>query len=178
MEQDNRYQPPQSQVSDVPTVAEGELASAGARLGAAILDSLFSAVIIFPAMYFTGMWQDAMAGQTNFMATLGIGVLGLIVTLLLNGYLLHTSGQTIGKRLVGTRIVSFDDNRILPLWKVFALRYLPISVASQVPVVGSIAALVDALFVFRNDRRCIHDLIAGTKVINAGATWKGLDEEN
>jgi uncharacterized RDD family membrane protein YckC len=100
-------------------------------------------------LYFTGLWQDAMAGQTNFLSTLGIGVLGLIVTLLLNGYLLHTSGQTIGKRLVGTRlvgtrIVSFDDNRILPLWKVFTLRYLPISVASQVPLVGSIAAPVDA----------------------------------
>jgi hypothetical protein len=48
MEQDNRYQPPQSKVSDVATVAEGELASAGARLGVAILDRLFSAVLSFP----------------------------------------------------------------------------------------------------------------------------------
>jgi len=28
-------------------------------------------------------------------------------------------------------------------------------------------SVVDALFIFRNDRRCIHDLVAGTVVVNA-----------
>jgi uncharacterized RDD family membrane protein YckC len=28
-------------------------------------------------------------------------------------------------------------------------------------------AIVDALFIFRGDRRCIHDMIAGTRVIEA-----------
>jgi uncharacterized RDD family membrane protein YckC len=42
-------------------------------------------------------------------------------------------------------------------------------VVSHVPVVHSmvVPALtsIDALFIFRRDRRCLHDLVAGTKVI-------------
>jgi uncharacterized RDD family membrane protein YckC len=38
-------------------------------------------------------------------------------------------------------------------------------VLQQIPVVNFILPLLDALFIFREDRRCIHDLIAGTKVI-------------
>ena len=42
----------------------------------------------------------------------------------------------------------------------------PVNVhASMVPMLGGFASLVDALCIFREDRRCIHDLIAGTRVI-------------
>ncbi|HIB35817.1 MAG TPA: hypothetical protein EYO26_05415, partial [Dehalococcoidia bacterium] len=33
------------------------------------------------------------------------------------------------------------------------------------PMIGGIIQLVDVMFIFRNDRKCIHDLIAGTVVI-------------
>jgi len=38
---------------------------------------------------------------------------------------------------------------------------------SAIPVVGSFFVLIDTLLVFRADRRCVHDLIAGTKVVKA-----------
>ena len=34
------------------------------------------------------------------------------------------------------------------------------------PAIGGIIQLVDILFIFRDDRKCIHDLIAGTVVIS------------
>jgi uncharacterized RDD family membrane protein YckC len=34
-----------------------------------------------------------------------------------------------------------------------------------VPLLGLIVAPVDVLFIFRNDHRCLHDLIADTKVV-------------
>ncbi|MBD3392455.1 MAG: hypothetical protein GF418_10265 [Chitinivibrionales bacterium] len=37
-----------------------------------------------------------------------------------------------------------------------------------IPILGSLFALINVLFVFREDHRCIHDLIAGTKVVSAG----------
>jgi hypothetical protein len=43
-------------------------------------------------------------------------------------------------------------------------RYLPVQVVGSIPVLGMFASLVDVLFIFRDDRRCVHDLIAGTQV--------------
>jgi uncharacterized RDD family membrane protein YckC len=34
-------------------------------------------------------------------------------------------------------------------------------------MIGPVLALVDVLLIFRNDRRCGHDLIAGTRVVHA-----------
>ena len=174
MTQDNRYQPPQSEVADV-AVAEGEeLASRGMRFGGAFIDGLFSSAVIFPFMYYTGIWSQVLqTGAYDFSVKVEIGFLGLVTFLVLQGYLLHRYGQTIGKRIVGTRIVTVDDSRILPLWKVFVLRYLTTSIAGQIPYAGGVYGLVDVLFVFRADKRCLHDLIAGTKVVNANAPWKG-----
>ena len=47
------------------------------------------------------------------------------------------------------------------------LRYLPFWVVGQVWVIGPILSLANPLFIFREDRRCLHDLLAGTKVVVA-----------
>ena len=36
----------------------------------------------------------------------------------------------------------------------------------MIPVLGPLFSLVNVCFIFREDRRCIHDLIAGTQVVN------------
>jgi uncharacterized RDD family membrane protein YckC len=171
MNQENRYRPPQAEVADVAIVDNGELASRGSRFGAAMIDGLITLAILGPVVFFSGYWTKAMAGTTTYIDQLAVAPIALVTYLIVHGYLLHTSGQTVGKRLVGTRIVSVDDNQILPLWKVIVLRSLPIIIAAQIPVVGQIAARIDPLFIFRGDRRCLHDLIAGTKVVQASASW-------
>jgi uncharacterized RDD family membrane protein YckC len=178
MNQENRYQPPKAEVSDVATVGDSEMASRGLRFGAAMIDGIIGAAIVGSAMFFSNYWTKAMAGTATYLDQLALAPVGLVAFLVVHGYLLHTSGQTVGKRLVGTRIVSVDENRILPLWKVFVLRFLPISVVAQIPFVGQALSLVDALFIFRDDKRCLHDIIAGTKVVQAGATWAGRVELN
>lgn len=180
MNAENRYQPPKADVADVAGDVE-ELASRWARLGGAILDGLILAAIMFPLMFATGYWERTMAaamsgGNPNFGDQLQMAGLGLVLQLLLNGYLLTKYGQTIGKRIAGTRIVSVADNTVLPLWRVFVMRILPISVGSQVPAVGPVLGLVNVLFIFRSDKRCVHDLIAGTKVIRATAEWHSYPE--
>lgn len=164
MSDENPYTPPEAEV----TVEEPQgLATLGARFGGAIIDGLLSIAVVFPFMYVTGFFETAQAGEASLAQTVGMGVFGFGVFLVLHGYLLSTAGQTIGKRLVGTRIVSVDDDKILPFWKVVSLRYLPVSVVSQIPLIGPLLSIIDILFIFRADRRCIHDLIAGSKVVKA-----------
>ena len=164
MAADNPYAPPESDV----TVDESSmLASRWRRLGGAIIDSILSMLVIVPTMIYTGIWEKSMAGEPELADNLLLTGVAFVAFLVMQGYLLATSGQTIGKRLVGTRIVSIEDEKILSLGKVIGLRYLPLWVGSQVPIVGPFVGLIDVLFIFRSDKRCVHDLIAGTKVINA-----------
>lgn len=164
MADENPYAPPES---DVAVAESGELASLGLRLGGAIIDGIISFAILFPLLYFFGFWQTAMAGEESLVQLVVIALMGIVVFLVVHGWLLARHGQTVGKRLVGTRIVSVGDEKILSFGRVITLRYLPVWVVSQLPVIGSILALIDVLFIFRRDRRCVHDLIAGTKVIMA-----------
>ena len=168
----NPYTPPESKI--LPSSPNGsiELASRWKRLGGALIDGLIGFAVAFPVMYLTGFWQRAMErartdAQPDFSEIIIYGAYGLIAFIVIHGYFLHTYGQTVGKRLIGTRIVSVQDQKILPLWKVFTLRYLPISIIAQIPMAGQWFSVIDSLFVFRKDKRCIHDLIAGTMVIDA-----------
>jgi uncharacterized RDD family membrane protein YckC len=97
-----------------------------------------------------------------------LGVISLLVLLsipVVQVVMLSSSGQTIGKRALGIRIVKVDTgqnggfvpNVLLRAWLIYLL--------SVIPILGTILGLVDVLFIFREDKRCIHDLIAGTHVI-------------
>ncbi len=101
-----------------------------------------------------------------FLLIVTSSVLGFIGFLLLNGYFLKTNGQTVGKKLSGIRIADLDG-KVPDFAKVVLLRYLPVSLVATIPLVGGYLTVIDVLFIFRSDRRCLHDLIAGTKVVTA-----------
>jgi uncharacterized RDD family membrane protein YckC len=95
-----------------------------------------------------------------------VRLLGVVASLGLLVYqivIVTKHGQTIGKKLVGTRIVRKDtlDNGgfvINVLW-----RGLLNGLLSIIPLYF----LADCLFIYRDDRRCIHDILAGTIVVQA-----------
>ncbi|MGH8588531.1 MAG: RDD family protein, partial [Gammaproteobacteria bacterium] len=81
-----------------------------------------------------------------------------------NGYWLHTRGQSIGKRLLKIRIVRSTGERAT-LSRILFARYLPIQAMGIVPVIGMLYALIDILFIFGDSRQCLHDRIADTIVV-------------
>jgi len=168
MSSENPYAPPGTQVDNTAAYAaqnSGKYASRGKRLAGAMIDGFVMTPFVIGFMFATGAWQAAMAGHRSF----GTGVLtvafGFVVYLVLHGYLLAKNGQTIGKRLLGMRIVSVSDRQILPVWKILLLRYGVLAVLTLIPIVGSFLGLPNALFIFRDDHRCLHDHIAGTVVV-------------
>lgn len=163
MEQQNPYQSPQAVVSDM---AMGpELAGRGARLGAALLDGLIALVVVGPIMFFGGYFAAAMSGEQIGVATqLGWGVLGIALFFAIQYYPLKQSGQTWGKKIVGVRIVDLSGAQP-GIGVLLGRRYLFSNGISLVPFLGGVLSLVNVLFIFRADKRCLHDLVAGTQVV-------------
>jgi len=144
------------------------LASHSKRLGGALIDCLIMMAVSFPVMLVTGAFrQITEQRRMTFVQGAFYSLFGLAVFLCINGYFLAKQGQTVGKKIVGTRIVAYSDGQILPFGKLLCLRYLPIALIAMIRVIGQILILADILFIFRADKRCIHDLIAGTKVVDA-----------
>ena len=180
----NPYAPPTAILdADAPgvvagaAVSSGELASRWRRLGGAMVDGLLGTIAIAPSVAGLSSSQIAAADKggilDSFFMFTQAGTPGLVALVLwvaltiLQWALLARRGQTLGKMLVGTRVMRVDD---LPagFFRAVALRAWPLEIVSRLPVVRYLT-LVDVLFIFGAERRCFHDRIAGTKVVRASA---------
>jgi uncharacterized RDD family membrane protein YckC len=177
MTQDNPYAPPKSPTTPEPDLPADELASRRARLFAYMIDSVLVYIPWWIFVSSTGLWLRVTSGGMGAMDHFAMVLSAMLLYVILNGYHLNYYGQTLGKRVVGLRVVSLESNAILPLWKILAFRVLPVWVASAIPVLGSLASWVDYLFIFRGDKRCVHDFIANTKVVAANVPWKHANGE-
>jgi uncharacterized RDD family membrane protein YckC len=65
------------------------------------------------------------------------------------------------------RIVRASDGGDPSFLRAVVLRNIVRHVLSAVPILGSLFALGDILAIFGQERRCLHDMIAGTKVVEA-----------
>lgn len=90
-----------------------------------------------------------------------------VILLGLNVWCLALRGQTLGKIVLKTKIVMMDGRKP-PLWRLLGLRYGFLWVLAMIPGVGNWIPVADVAFIFRRDQRCLHDLIAGTKVVKIG----------
>lgn len=161
----NPYASPNASVMDIPS--EGlELASFGLRFLGALIDGLIFMLLIIPMLFATGYMSDVMAGiQPDFLDNIKIGLLGFVIFLVIQGYFLNASGQTIGKKILGTKIVTMNNEKPEFL-KLILMRYATVHAISQIPVLGGIFGMVNAIFIFFGDQRqCLHDKFAGTKVV-------------
>jgi uncharacterized RDD family membrane protein YckC len=162
------YNPYPSYADYQPLVqAQMVLASRGSRLGASILDNLVvfvPALLVMLLLVFIG--QAAGVGKDTvpiiMFGSLGLLVLAIVVVQL---YLLCKDGQTIGKKCLGIRIVKVETGENGGFKTNALMRCILPGLIGGIPSVGPIFSLVDVLFIFRADQRCIHDLMAGTRVI-------------
>lgn len=161
--------PPPPSVTPValPQARNHDLASRWARLGSALLDSFIGSLFVIPGILIMVSAGVFIAHNHPNPALLigGFSAMGagLLILLAIQIYLLSTRGQTIGKKIVGIKIVNFDDGTNPGFVKAFLLRVFVNGLIGFVPLYS----LVDLLFIFRADQRCIHDLLANTVVVKA-----------
>ena len=116
------------------------------RLLAAIVDGLFG--LIFFAL-------------SLLLDMPSLFTYGLALYWIYQFYLLTVDGQTIGKKIMKIKIIKRDTGENGGFVSNVLLRWVLNGLLGFIPFY----ALVDILFIFREDRRCIHDMMAGTKVV-------------
>lgn len=167
--QANPYAPPQAEVRDTVTQGEFELAGRGERLGAAILDGLIAAILVVGPLAFSTDF-DAIAQRRYDGAFTGPGttvaLIGMLFLIGITIYLVHKNGQTLGKKIVGIKVVRSDFSRA-SLSRIFWLRNLANCIPGAIPYLGNVYGLIDHLFIFGERRQCVHDKIADTVVVKA-----------
>jgi uncharacterized RDD family membrane protein YckC len=168
MSDPNPYAPPKADLSFFKDfVPDAELARRLTRLAAAFVDGIISLAYAIPLMYLLRVWTYVTRQQEPpFLLIAASSGLSFIGFCLIHGYFLKKSGQTLGKKLTGIHITDLDGN-VPNFATVILLRYLPISLVALIPGVGPWLSLIDVLSIFGEERRCVHDLIAGTKVVIA-----------
>jgi uncharacterized RDD family membrane protein YckC len=176
-ELNNQYAPPKSAVADVRVAGDNSnKAGRGARLGAVMLDGLIGSIGLMPA-YFAFFKNMAVMGRAGnaFSVWAGlvqtgawffVGVVWVLTVLSINIYLMRKNGQTIGKKIVGIKVVRTDGSPV-SLYRIFFLRYAVNTFFTLIPAVGPLYSLVDSLMIFGDARRCVHDHLADTIVIDA-----------
>lgn len=168
--QANPYAPPQAEVRDSVAATESELAGRGERFAAAMLDGIIVLVAIGGPLLIGA--DLATLGKESFyegISAVGGSLAGLasLALLIATVYLVKTNGQTIGKKVVGIKVVRTDFSPA-SLGRIFWLRNIVNGIPGAIPVVGNVYGLIDHLLIFFGERRqCVHDKIADTLVVKA-----------
>jgi uncharacterized RDD family membrane protein YckC len=164
-------------------VPPGSLAERGARLLAATIDELILLAISLPivigaipamvALVSGTGTADLESLDTMSVLRLMVGgpgttitILALIAWCIITAWLVATNGQSIGKRLVGIKVVRTDGSRA-SFARIFLLRNVINGLPNLLPYVGLLYQLVDPLLIYQESRQCLHDKIADTIVVRA-----------
>jgi len=150
------------------------LASRWARLWASLIDGIILIALMFvvalPLAFldldvetlesspYSSLYSDS---STNLLSELIELLLGITAYLAINGYFMVKSGQTIGKKTLGIQVVTYRTHQLLSPGKILGMRFALTSLLGYFPIFG----LIDALFIFSAEKRCVHDHMAGSIVI-------------
>ncbi len=163
------------QVSSIPTTPRHpptpaprspvqEPASRFARVVAVLLDALLVMLPWSVGLIVLGDTLNRPETEIHGVAWVLLGTLALWVGQMT---LLAFRGQTLGKMALGVRIVCARDGSNPGFWRAVVLRQLLPGVMSGLPIVGLFFIGMELFTFLGEDRRCLHDYMADTKVVEA-----------
>jgi uncharacterized RDD family membrane protein YckC len=164
----NPYAPPKGEVRDVAEHG-GDPADRLLRLGAVILDGIVLACMVYIPGVVVLAGAGRLGGDTptagnEMLVAFGgfLMLVGGIAWIWLTILFVARNGQTIAKKLVGIKVVRSDGSPA-SLGRIFWLRNVVNGLLGIIPLYG----LIDILFIFGEQRQCLHDKIADTIVVKA-----------
>lgn len=172
--QDEGLEEAESDDSEAYEVEAAPPASRFSRFVASLLDTTLSLFFGLPGLFLLTMGilqdpkpleellQSGFAGQEN---AISIMMMGMLIPTVAQIWMLTMRGQTVGKWLLGIRIVLVETEEKAGFLRAVVLRGFVPGMIGSIPYVGAAFTLLNILFILRPDRRCLHDHIAGTKVI-------------
>lgn len=157
--------PPPLKIQPLPARPAGPEYRLGGRFARLIAVGI-DTIVAIPVLYacYAGSDPETLTNPLSLLMTLFLGLCGVV---LVQGLFLAFRAQTIGKMLLGLRIIDVATGRRAGFARLVFLRMLVTSLLSALAGIGWIFGLIDCLFIFREDRRCLHDFIAGTRVVRA-----------
>lgn len=188
----NPYRAPKSEFTEVQLESdEVELATISHRIFARVIDycilgtiaSVVAIILMLVALFVVGFSEENLEALDALLPTWrelyrfftlnllnpwvwGEIIITHLVFLAVQGVLLHKYGQTIGKKLLKIAIVDADTHKLVPLPRLFVLRYLIWDIpALFVSVINWAIRITDLCFGLRENRRTLHDMTANTIVI-------------
>jgi uncharacterized RDD family membrane protein YckC len=159
------YSAPESQLRD-PDLDAGELvlATRGHRFLAKLIDWFIQIGVVVVVGIGWAVSDSLVSEDAAIVVGVLLGCVGFGALLVINLHLLKEYGQTLGKRWMGIAIVRRDGSQV-SLARIIFLRLIAMNVVGSIPGVGPLISLLNLLMIFGNDRRCLHDHFADTKVI-------------
>jgi uncharacterized RDD family membrane protein YckC len=152
------------------------LASAWARLFAQIIDSLvLCACTVAGLLMLNWLAKQGLSiedpytalkrGDESSIPTLVLLAIVPGLCMLTQWVLLTVSGQTIGKKILMMRIVT-DSGELPGFVRVVLIREWCFALLCMIPLIGGLLRFLDPIFIFTDSRKCLHDHIAGTRVVS------------
>lgn len=164
MDETNPYSAPRAQVRDSEhDPRRRRLASPWIRLGAVTLDTLIPGFI---AVVFTLIGVLVSDTDDVPMLMYAVGAVVFLVYLIFQLKLLAENGWTLGKKICGIKIIRSNGDAAA-VGRIFGLRIMVPGLLGIIPVAGFAFGLVDALFIFSDRHRTLHDRFADTLVVVA-----------
>lgn len=175
MSAENPYAAPQAASDILPIFEPTQLAGRFSRLVAQFIDGLVSGLfflglaitIIFPIRTeMPALTHIIMEGPNHSLIySVSLAFLIFCTFLLINISRMQSHGQTIGKRLLGIKVVmeNGDPATLFAQIKRYAFMYF----MNVIRYIGGLIYLIDILCIFRESRQFLHDNVGKTKVVKA-----------
>jgi len=148
--------------SGVP-VQELDMATVGRRFAALLVDGLIVMLPLFVVAILIFVSFDLLDAENSPLALIGnlfVSLFAAFAYVLYEGLMLASGGQTVGKKAMSIKVVTADGNELNSgqAWSRAVFRQL----LGIVPCLG----LINYLVAFGQERTCIHDMMAKTRVVN------------